>query len=145
MTLCEHEVRNLRNVLVRPFNGIPCSHQVLIAPLSDEFASLYIFNILALMFRLRNKNNPPIAMIVSDLYDPAVRLDTGIRKKESLAKLTIYFFQGLVYLPLTDTLPMTKFQQGEISLQKTENKKRHLGNFGIVCFCLAAKNTDDSL
>ena len=144
MTLCEHEVRNLRNVLVRPFNDIPCSHQILIAPLSDEFASLYIFNILALMLRFRNKNNPPITMIISNLYNTAVRLDTGIRKKESLAKFTIYLLQSLVYLPLTDTLPMTEFQQRKISLQKAENLNRHLGNFGIVCFCLAAKNADDS-
>ena len=144
MTLCEHEVRNLRNVLVRPFNGIPRGHQVLIALLSDKFASLYIFNILTLMFCLRNKYNPPIAMIISNLYDPAVRLDAGICKKESLAEFSIYFLQSLVYLPLADTLPMTKFQQWKISLQKAENLKRHLGNFGIVCFCLAAKNADNS-
>ena len=145
MTLCEHEVRNLGNVLVRPLNRISCGHQVLIALLSNEFSGLYIFNILALMFCLRNKNNPPIVMIVSDLYDSAIRLDTGIRKKESLAKFTIHFLQSLVYLLLANTLPMTKFQQREISFQKVKNLKRHLGDFGIVCFCLAAKNTDDSL
>ena len=145
MALREHEVCNLRNVLVRPFNGIPCGHQILIALLSDEFACLYVLNILALMFRLRNKNNPPTAMIIPNLYNPAVRFDAGIRKKKSLSKFTIYFLQSIVYLPLSDTLPMAKFQQGKIALQKVKDMKRHLGNFGIVCFCLVTKNADDSL
>ena len=145
MTLCEHEIRNLRNVLVRPFNGIPCGHQVLIALLSDEFASLYIFNIFTLMFCLRNKNNPPFAMIISNLYNPAVRFDASIRKKKSLPEFTIYSLQSIVYLLLSDTLPVTKFQQRKISLQKVKDMKRHLGNFGIVFFCLAAKNADNSL
>ena len=84
-------------------------------------------------------------MIISNLYNPAVRFDASIRKKKSLPEFTIYSLQSIVYLLLSDTLPVTKFQQRKISLQKVKDMKRHLGNFGIVFFCLAAKNVDNSL
>ncbi len=95
-------------VLVDTFNRVSRDHQILVFVFSLFYPRLNQTNIVSLVFRLTDKNNPVISPRVSNLYHTAIWFDFGAVYKQNLSEPGVNRCEFFVYLTLGDFLPIPK-------------------------------------